>query len=434
MYDLVLRNTAPENNGLLARSLHMSRVLYFGNRSYKLFYWIFAVCWMLSYCMSAFVPPGPTVFMVMVLPGILQAILVMMVALRAATLLQNSQLHFVGIRKELFINMLVMCVLFSLPVFDPKNADNLMAVKFASFMYLSAGMFLMFWIYSLQVIPIFFLVLSVPLVIFLVPKFGAALGLLLWGVAAWGYFAYWLSRSPIQRMFKFENFTHFLDYIIERLKLAKYRAILTRVINREQVILLGEGDGYINRIFFASAFSLIFTSIYIITMQSMKELCLWMVLMHLSTSKVRIKLGQSYMKLWLLQGGDRLHQFNITENLSLRLYGYTFLTTLMMLGLWIALNPGLAMHGIICVCLVQMFVITADYYAGFMLKKGSPVLVMSLLLKMVFMLAIVFIHVDFVGYVIAALIIIVLGVIFRQDARKKFVSANFSLRASQCLF
>ncbi|GGY87191.1 hypothetical protein GCM10011613_35480 [Cellvibrio zantedeschiae] len=430
MQDLVMANVATQNKGLIARSLFLSRILYFGNRTYSYFYWFFAAYWLVSYGMSYWVPPTPTMFMIMFMPGVLQAILAMMVALRASTLLQNSQLHFVGIRKELFINLLAMCVLFSLPVFDPKNAENLIAIKLLSFMYVSIGMFLMLWLYSLQVLSMLVLVLSVPLVIFLIAKFGATLVVPIWSVLAWGYLAYWLSRSPLQRMFKFENFSNFFDYLIERLKLVKYRTLMTRVLNKEHVILMGEGDGHMNRIFYAQAFSLIFTCLYLLLMQNSKELCLWMILMHMGGSKVRMKLGQSHMKLWLFNDGDRLHQFRVTENLSFRLYAYTFITALMMLVIWIFSNPSLALHGVICLCLVQLFVIAADYYGGFILKIGNPVLLVSLLLKMTFMFALVFIHLDYVWYLVIAAVIISLGAIFRQEAKKRFVSANFTLRAS----
>lgn len=430
MHDIALKNIATENKGLIARSLLLSGVLYFSNSLYRKLYCFFAAYWLVSYGMHLAVPSTQLTMFIMFLPAILQAILAMMVGMRASSLLQNTQLHFVGIRKELFINLLVYCVLLSLPVYDPKNADNLMLAKLISFTYLGAGMLLMVWFYSLQILPLLLLVVSVVAALCLIPTFGVMFALVGWNLIAWGYFAYWLARSPLQRMFKFENFNNFMDYLVERYRLAKYRTVMTRVLRKEHVILMGEGDGHLNRILFSQVFSLIFTSLYIVAMQSMKEMCLWMIMMHLGGTKARVKIGQSHMKLWLLGGDDRQQQFQVTESLSLRLYAYTFATGLMMLAMWIITNPEFAMHGFISLCLVQLFVIAADYYHGFILKIGSPALVVLLLFKMTFMWVLAFIHLDLVWYAVMAAAIISLGAIFRSDAKKKFVSANFTLRAS----
>ncbi len=425
-----MSSVAVANESLIAKSLRFSKVLYFGSSIYRYLYCVFAASWVASYCVSIMAPPNATTFLLMVLPAILQSVLAMDVGIRASNLLQNPQLHLVGIRKELFVNLLVFCVLLSLPVYDPKSAQNLINAKLISFTLLSFGMLIMVWLYSFQILSIFMLSATALGAIFLVPVFNITLVLMAWSLLAWGYFAWWLAQNSLQRTFKFENFNSLFDYLIERLRLLKFRRILVSVYRKEHAILLGDGDGHISRLFFASAFSLIFTGIYVVAMQSLKELALWMILMHLSGSKARIILGQHSMRLWLLNDGDRLDQFRVTEALAFRLYGYTFLTALLILAIWIAINPGSTMHGIITLCVAQLFIIAADYYNGFITKIGSPSLLLVLLTKMTFMFAIAYSSLDFIGYAILAATITLLGVALRQRAKHSFLTANLTARAS----
>lgn len=416
--------------GLIARSFSLAKVLCIGNNIYKYLYLSCAAYWLLSYGLSFWVKPGAIMFFIMFMPSVLQAIVVMMLGMRASTLLLNSQLHLVGIRKELFINLLFVCIVMSLPVFDPKNAENLINAKIISFVFLSTSMLLMLWLFSLQILSMVLLAVIVTAALCLIPFLGLKVSLLGLSMVLWSYFTYWLWRSPLQRMFKFENFNNFMEYLVERFKLVKYRNVMNRVINKEHVILSGEGDGHINRLFYSQAFTLIFTSLYLVVMNNSPILCLWMILMHLCTSRARIKAGQSHMKLWLLNSGDRNVLFCVTEFLSLRLYGYTFLSALMMLAIWIAINPSLAIYGIICLCVAQLFVMAADYYTGFIIVTGTRSLIVTVFLKMAFTLAIVFSHFDYIWYMVLALVIILLGIMFRNDAKKRFVSANLTLRAS----
>jgi hypothetical protein len=163
----------------------------------------------------------------MVAPIMLQTSLGMYIAIRASQLLMNSQLHLVGVRKEIFLNCLVMCLLFVVLVYDPKNSEYLLHAKLLMFAVFSVASFWLFWMYCLQIVPMIVVVAMVAGAVGLGFLLGVKAALAIFDVALWGYFAYWLWRSPLQRQFKFESFTGLMDYCVERLKIAGLQRALT---------------------------------------------------------------------------------------------------------------------------------------------------------------------------------------------------------------
>jgi hypothetical protein len=315
-------------------------------------------------------------------------------------------------------------------VYDPKNPEYLLHAKLIMFAVFSVASFWLFWMYCLQITPMLVVMAMVAVAVGLGFVLSVKAVLVIFDVAIWAYFAYWLWRSPLQRQFKFESFTGLVDYCVERLKITSLKRALTRVNNKEHVLLMGEGDGYLNRIILAPIFSLVFTSFYVIAMQSLRELGLWMILMFLGGTKARFKVMQSPAKLWLLTANDRAGQFNITENISLRLNLYPAVTASLLLIIWLIINPAFLVHGIAALCLSLLFVIAVDYYLGLLSPSGKASLMLLLFAKMAFMFAVAHMHVDLVWYVLVAIILLIACLFFRRRAKINFLVANLSVRVS----
>jgi hypothetical protein len=365
---------------------------------------------------------------VMVFPVFLQLMVIMFIAIRSSQLLMNPQFHLIGIRKEIFINCFSVCFLFTLFIYDPKNVNNLLNAKLIMFAIFSTGCFWLIWIYSLQVLSMFIvgIIFLVSIWIGLVCGIKMALGI--FNIAIWIYFAFWLVRSPLQRQFKFESFAGLVDYFVERLKLTRFKRLITQVNNKNHVLLMGEGDGYINRIFLSQMFSFVLTFFYVLAMRNMRELCLWMILLLLVGAKARLKVTQSHAKLWLLTDGDRLSQFNITENILLRLNIYPLVVSCMLLILWSCINPDLMAHGIGALFLSFLFVVVIDYCSGFVFQEFKFSAIILIFIKMIFMSVTMFMNINFIWYMVLVVILLGVGMFARGRAKRNFLIANFSAR------
>lgn len=418
------------NYGLTHRSICLANVLWFGVSWLRSAFIALACMWALVALVDYQSGSVGIVAGVMMLPVLLQLTVIMLIAMRASQLLMNPQLHLIGIRKEIFINCFFVCVLFSAFIYDPKSADNLITAKLTMFAVFSASCFWLIWIYSLQIVPMFIVALMFFASIWVFISFGTKAALSAFSVSTWTYFWFWLARSPLQRQFKFESFSGLVDYVVERLNLAGIKRLVTKVNNKYHVVLMGEGDGYINRIFLAQLFSLSFTCLYIITMRNSRELCLWMILLVALGSKVRIKVMQSQAKLWLLQNGDRHNQFKITENIFLRLNIYPFLVSFLLLVCWTSFNPDLMLHGLRALILSALWIVALDYCSGFVFQGAKFTFLIIVLLKMGFMSAMVFIHFNLMAYVSAVVFILTVCVFARNRAKSNFLAANFSARAT----
>jgi hypothetical protein len=335
-----------------------------------------------------------------------------------------------GLRKELYISLLLLGLLFGGLAFDPKDPDNLYRAKLLVFNYLSLGMLWMMLLFSFQLLPMFVLGLAGGLSIYLAFVVGFNLAMSGLAIFTWAYVGYWLWRSPLQRQFKFESFTGFVDYCVERLKIASLKQALTRVKNKEHVLLMSEGDGYLNRIILAPVFSLIFTLMYVVFMQGMKELCLWMILLFLNGTRAKIKITQSHAKLWLLYDGGRIEQFKTAELLTFRLNVYLLMVASLMLGLWISMNPSLLVHGVAALCLSFLLVVATDYYAGLIMPANKVLLMVLVFVKMGFMVAITFMQLGLMWYLLMAIILVLMCVVFRERAQRYYLGANLSVRTS----
>jgi len=416
-------------NHLIYRSLSLAKVLWVGAFWLRVVFVSLVCMWCLAalfYLANISVPKMAAVLSV---PGLLQLVVVMSMGYRGSQLLMNSQLHLVGIRKELFLNSAFLCLLFSLCFFDPKNADNLVNAKFLMFAIYSVSFFWMFWFYCLQLFSLLVVALITTGCIFLIFWIGVKPALLIFSVSLWGYFAFWLSRGKLQRQFKFDNFSNVVDYCVERLKLENLKKALTKVNCKEHVILMGEGDGYLNRIILSPIFTLLFTTFYVVAMRNMRELSLWMIFLLLGGGKPRIKVVQSQAKLWLLSGNSRLEQFYITENLLLKLALYALIPASLLLVIWCQINPELARYGVMGFLLSLLCVMVLDYFAGFIYPGARIFFLIFVFIKMAIMFAFIFLRVETEWYALMAVILIGLLMLARRHAKKNFLVGNLSVRA-----
>jgi hypothetical protein len=221
-----------------------------------------------------------------------------------------------------------------------------------------------------------------------------------------------------------------VDYCVDRLKINSLKRALTNVNNKEHVLLMGEGDGYLNRIVLAPIFSVVFTGLYVVAMQHWRELSLWLILLLLGGVKAKVKVTQSAAKLWLLNASDRAGQFNVTENISLRLNLYQFITASLLLMIWLIINPTFLVYGIAALCLSFLFVTLVDSYSGLLFSSNKASLMIFLFAKMAFMLVMTFARFDIIWYVLLAVILLILCLLFRKRAKTSFLVGNLSVRVS----
>lgn len=430
MHTHVIAASAAKKDSLFGRCVSLVKVLGFGDSWLQGSFFALSCLWVLAYTATALSLSVQTQAVLMMLPVLLQVFVALFIGMRAAYLLGNSQLYLMGLRKELYISLLLLCMLFGVLVFDPKDSENIYRAKLLVFNYVSLGMLWMMLLFSFQLLPMFVLALAGGLSIYLAFVVGFNIAMSGLAIFTWAYVGYWLWRSPLQRQFKFESFTGFVDYCVERLKIASLKRALTRVKNKEHVLLMGEGDGYLNRIILAPIFSLAFTLIYVVFMQGMRELCLWMILLFLNGTRAKIKITQSHAKLWLLSDSGRIEHFKTVENLTFRLNVYLLLVAVLMLGIWISMNPSLLIHGIAAVCLSFLLITATDYYAGFIMPSNKVLLMVLLFAKMGFMAAITFMQLELMWYLLMAIVLLFLCVIFRKRAQRNFLGANLSVRTS----
>lgn len=426
----VMAVAAAKKSGLIDRCRSLIKVLCFGVSWLRGSFIALFCLWVLAYTAKVLSFSVQAQAVVMMLPVLMQVFIALFIGMRAAFLLGNSQLHLMGLRKELYISLLLLSVLFGALVFDPKNSENLYTAKLLVFNYVSLGMLWMMLLFSLQLVPMLVLTVAGALSVYLIFVVGFNIAMSGLAIFTWAYVGYWLWRSPLQRQFKFESFTGLADYCIERLKIASLKHALTRVNNKEHVLLMGEGDGYLNRVILAPLFSLAFTLMYVVVMHSMRELCLWMILLFLNGTKAKIKITQSHAKLWLLSDGDRIEQFKTVENLTFRLNMYLFLVASLMLIIWISMNPSLLIHGVAALCLSFLLIAATDYYAGLIMPANKVSLMVLVFFKMGFMAVITFMQLDIVWYILIAIVLLSLCVVFRKRAQRDYLGANLSVRAS----
>jgi hypothetical protein len=417
------------NYSLTHRSIYLARVLWFGIPWLRSSFIALVCMWALVALVDHASSSVGLVAAVVAFPVMLQLILVMFIAIRASQLLMNPQLHLIDVRREIFINCLSACLLFCIFIYDPKSADNLLNAKLIMFAVFSTSCFWLIWIYSLQILSMFIVGLIFVGSLWIGYEFGVKIALFVFNISVWGYFAFWLAHSPLQRQFKFESFAGLVDYFVERLRLTRLKYVITKACNKDHVLLMGEGDGYINRIFLAHLFSLLFTLFYILAMRNLRDLCLWMILLVLAGTKARLKVTQSQAKLWLLHDGNRADQFSITENILLRLTLYSSVAAFMLLMLWSYINPDFMVHGVGAFFLSLLFVIALDYYSGFIFPGAKFSLIIFLLIKMAFMFVMVYVHIYFVWYMVLAVVLFGICMLVRRRAKRNFLMANLSVRA-----
>lgn len=428
--ELCMLSVFMNNSNLMDRSIALAKVLCLGAHSLRITFTLLLVLWGLVYIVKALSFSVKVQFAVTMIPVMMQVCVVMLIGARAAFLLVNSQVHLMGLRKEIYINLLLLCVLFSVLAYDPKNPENYYFAKLLTFNYLSLGMLWMMMIFSLQLVPMLVLTVAGALSVYLIFVVGFNIAMSGLAVFVWVYVGYWLWRSPLQRQFKFESFAGLMDYCVERLKITSLKRSLTRVNNKEHVLLLGEGDGHLNRIFLAPIFSVIFTGSYVVAFSGWRELSLWLILLLSSGLKEKHNVIISAAKLWLLNAGDRAGQFTVTENLFFRLNAYQFLVAALLLIIWISINPNLLMHGVAALCLSFLSITATDYYTGLAVRTNKVLAVFLVLLNCGFMAAIAFMPLDVFWYSLMAIVLLFFCVVFRKRAQRNFLSANLSVRPS----
>ena len=426
----VIADNVANNDGLIARCVSLIKVLCFGVSWLQGCFFVLFCLWVLAYTATALSLPVKVQAIAMTLPVVMQVFVALFIGMRAAFLLGNAQLHLMGLRKELYISLLLLSVLFSGLAFDPKDSENFYRAKLLVFNYISLGMLWMMLLFSFQLLPMFVLALAGGLSIYLAFVVGFNIAMSGLAVFVWAYVGYWLWRSPLQRQFKFESFSGLADYCVERLKILNLKHALTRVNNKEHVLLMGEGDGYFNRIILAHIFNWVFTLMYVSFAHSMRELSLLMILLVLIGNKVKINVIQSHSKFWLLCGGDRIEQFRAVENLTFRLNAYQFLVATLLLVIWISINPSLLIHGVAALCLSFLSITATDYYTGFVVRAKKISAVFLVFLNMGFMVAITFMPLDIFWYPLMAIVLLFLWGMFRKRAQRNFLSANLSVRIS----
>lgn len=430
MSNRTVNNKTQIKRGFTYRSLALAKIMWLGNETYRGLFLAIILGWLCSYTMVLFSISAKYIFIAITLPVILQSAITMMVGVRASSLLANSSLHLVGNRREIFVNLICLCAILSLPAFDPKNADNIAYAKAISFSYMSIGMIFMLLFYSLQFLPMLIVSLMLIAFFFLVTKTGLGMALLAFNILLWGYFAFWLWKAPLLKAFKFENFSHIGDYLAERFRLASLSKSLVIVRNKLHVILLGEGDGYLNRILVSQLFSIVLVGLYVVFINISPFFSLWMILMQIGSAKSLARVITSQRKLWLLLDGRREQQFKVTENLVWRLYAYSFGVAIILFSLWAVKYPQDILRGFIVLVLVQLMVLAVDYIPGYVAKIGDSKVFIIFLFKMLFMALLAFNFLSLMNYLAIGISIVVLGVVCRARAQKMFMSSNFALRAS----
>jgi hypothetical protein len=150
----------------------------------------------------------------------------------------------------------------------------------------------------------------------------------------------------------------------------------------------------------------------------------------LGGTRAKVKVAQSAAKLWLLNASDRAGQFQVTENISLRLNLYSAVTASLLLMIWLIINPTFLVHGIAALCLSFLFVTLVDYYSGLLFPSNKASLMIFLFAKMAFMLVMTFARFDIVWYVLLAVILLILCLLFRKRAKASFLVGNLSVRVS----
>jgi len=325
---------------------------------------VLALGWIAAYATYFFSGSVPFTAGVMAVPVLAEVIVALIVAVQASFLLTNSQLYLAGVRQELFFLLFSMCFLFSLFVFDPQNPEHLLRAKLVSFDYLSLGVLWLVWMVSLRLLALSGLVILTAIAIALAYLNGFDSGAAALAFMVWIYFGYWLWKSPLQKKFKYDDFGGVVDFMLDRMKIANMARALRVVRRKEHVILLEEGDGYVNRLLVAPALGLLFTGCYIIFMHQHAELCLFLILLLLIGNRSKLKVATVQKKLWLFSAGSRSEQFDLSEKLLLRLHLYAVIGTGVLMLFWIYANPSQWQRGVSAYLFFQVFVLVADYFGG----------------------------------------------------------------------
>ena len=153
------------NSNLMDRSISLAKVLCFGVSWLRGSFIALFCLWALVYLVDYATTSVQMVASVMVAPIMLQTLLGMYIAMRAGQLLMSSQLHLVGVRKEIFLNCFALCLFFVVLVYDPKNSDYLLHAKLIMFAVFSLAIFWLFWMYCLQIVPMIVVLAMVALAV-----------------------------------------------------------------------------------------------------------------------------------------------------------------------------------------------------------------------------------------------------------------------------
>ena len=97
-----------KNDGLIGRCVSLIKVLCFGDSWLQGSFFVLFCLWVLAYAATAFTESVKIPAALMMVPVLVQLCIALFIGMRSAFLLVNSQLHLMGVRKELYISLLLL--------------------------------------------------------------------------------------------------------------------------------------------------------------------------------------------------------------------------------------------------------------------------------------------------------------------------------------
>ena len=124
----VIAAGSEKNDGLIGRCVSLIKVLCFGDSWLQGSFFVLFCLWVLAYAATAFTESVKIQAALMMVPVLVQLFIALFIGMRSAFLLGNSQLHLMGLRKELYISLLLLGLLFGGLAFDPKDPERAVGV------------------------------------------------------------------------------------------------------------------------------------------------------------------------------------------------------------------------------------------------------------------------------------------------------------------
>lgn len=359
------------------------------------------------------------------------------VATKAASIIVNAQLYLINIRSHLFLMLLGLNVSLSIFLVGPVNAfgQDIVWAKLVAFIYFSVATLGLIWMRCLALISVVISLLIFGIV-FLLVHFDlctALQGALLFCVAVWSYFFCWLKFSGLQRSFKYQNFSGPVDFLIERLKLRKFRALTQVKRNPNIVILSGMSDGLINRYVLSGFFSVLFVAVYLafVTTFSYAFVVAWAIGMIFSQqARFFSSICMRKRNLWMLLIGGRKELFYVLEKQLIKdVLAACLIASSLVLCKFNTENMSASFQfGVFFVCVLSL---VAVLYSDIPVSMKTPIKyrVTKFLVKFLFVMVIpfgmMFSHLSFEGVMVVAGVMLLVSIMSRSYAKARLLHGDF---------